>query len=312
MADNQAEQGGAIYLGCSAQCFIAHGAAVIIANNTASGDGGGIYLSDHSNVTLYSYSILQILENKATENGGGIYVSKWSSINLGFKLHKNISQTSNSMINFYRNQAKIGDGLYLGWNSVVYMFPCLNIVNFNKNSADYGGAVYVSANYKPIFKLQYYYSDPECFFQFPQNPTQRSIKCNKQDTLPFQFSLNRANHSGLSWYKDAFNNCSMGGRSFEEFKLLSSMSNIQTSDVGSYLVQVCYCENGFPDCLRQIPYIKTGEKLILDVAIADRGNHAVNDSIVSEIKGSVLIRDDQKIQDVKYGCTPLIFNVYSL
>ena len=50
----------------------------------------------------------------------------------------------------------------------------------------------------------------------------------------------------------------------------------------------------------------------MDVAIADRGNHAVNGSIVSEIKYSVLIRDDQKIQDVKYGCTPLIFNVYSL
>ena len=116
-------------------------------------------------------------------------------------------------------------------------------------------------------------------------------------------------------YKDAFNNCSIDGRSFEEIKLLSIISNIQTPDVGSFQVQVCYCENGLPDCSRQIPYIniKTGEKLVLDVAIADRGNHIDNvyGSIVSEIRGSAQIRDDQKIQEVINGCTALVFNIYS-
>ena len=65
------------------------------------------------------------------------------------------------------------------------------------------------------------------------------------------------------------------------------MSNIQTSDIGSSLVQVCLCENGLPECLRQIPYIniKTGEKLLLDVAIVDGENHFVSGSIVIEIRG---------------------------
>ena len=78
------------------------------------------------------------------------------------------------------------------------------------------------------------------------------------------------------------------------------MSNIQTSDVGSFLIQPCYCENGLPNCSRQIPYIniKPGEKLIFNVAIADKGNHIVSGSIKSEIRGSVQIRDDQKIQMV--------------
>ena len=79
LADNHAEWGGAIYLSFGAQCFVAHGATVIIANNTASEDGGGIYLGTDSNLTLRSQSILQILENRATNAGGGIYASERSS-----------------------------------------------------------------------------------------------------------------------------------------------------------------------------------------------------------------------------------------
>ena len=95
----------------------------------------------------------------------------------------------------------------------------------------------------------------------------------------------------------------MNGRLFEEYQVLGAMSNIQAADV---VVYVCYCKNGIPDCTKQIPFIdiKTGEKLILNVVIADRGNHIVNGSIKSEVRGHVLIRDDQKIQDVTNGCTP--------
>ena len=399
LVGNQAKQGGAIYLNQGAQCFVAYGVTVIIANNTASSpagvshvgifrnrtvkwvvpyngggiyldnhskltlhshstlqilenratvDGGGIYLSDHSNVTLHSQSTLQILENRATvdgggiylgnrsnvtlhsqstlqilenratENGGGIYVVKLSSINLGFKSLTNISQTSNSTVYFYGNRARIGGGLYLGLDSQVYAFPCLNnTVIFDENSADYGGAMYATAAKS---SLQYYNSDTKCFFQSETlpNPVQNynicndAIKCNKQDKT-FYFSLNRANYSGSSLYKDAFNQCSINGTSFDEFELLGIMSNIQTSDIGSYLVHVCFCENGLPDCSKQIPYIniKTGEKLILDVAITDRGNHIVSGSIESEIRGSTTIRDDQKMQDVTNGCTASIFNIYS-
>ena len=76
-------------------------------------------------------------------------------------------------------------------------------------------------------------------------------------------------------------------------------------------MKLCYCENGNLDCTKQIPFIdiKTGEKLTLDVAIADRGNHPVNGSIVSVITGHVQIRDDQKMQNVKNACTSLIFNI---
>ena len=107
----------------------------------------------------------------------------------------------------------------------------------------------------------------------------------------------------------------MVGRSFGEFELLNLMSNIHTSDIGSAVVQVCYCDNGLPKYSKQIPYmnLKTGEKLILYVAIADRGNHIVSGSVVSKIGGSMQIRDDQKIQNVTDGCTPLLFNIiYSI
>ena len=296
---NQADQGGAIYLKRGSQCLIEEGATMVIVNNTASGgiwrgmyilsgngggiyfehsnltlkaqstlqiaqnnasqNGGGIYLSYHSNIILHSQSTLQILENRATESGGGIYATA-SSINLHFKPLIDSSQTSDSTMFFYGNRASEGGGLYLGliFNSTVHLFyatsiPCRSnaFIKFIQNSADYGGAVYASAK---TSKTQY--SDTECFFQ--------SLQC-KQEEKPFYFSLNRAKYSGISFYKGAFINCSMYGRSFGEFELLNLMSNIQTSDIGSALVQVCYCDSGLPDYSKQIPYvnIKTGDKLIL-------------------------------------------------
>ena len=108
------------------------------------------------------------------EIGGGIYAFWFSSINLGFKSLNDISQTSNSTIFFYGNQARKGGGLYLGSDSIVRVygnaFPCLNAVNFVENSADYGGAVYVFA--RTTSEMQYDYSNPECFFQ--------SLQCKKK------------------------------------------------------------------------------------------------------------------------------------
>ena len=136
---------------------------MIIANNTASHAGGGIYLGYNCNLTLHSQSMLQILENIATENGGGIYAFWSSFINLGFESLNSISQTSNSTIYFYGNRARKGGGLYLELNSTVYAFTCLNNVTyFDKNSANYGGAVFVSTANESFSQ---YYSAPECFFQ---------------------------------------------------------------------------------------------------------------------------------------------------
>ena len=188
---------------------------------------------------MHSQSTSQILGNRATEKGGGIYASQLSSINQGLKSLKYINQTSNISIYFYGNRARQGGGLYLESNSVVYytVLCTNNIINFDKNSADYGGAVYVYT--ESPSKLYYPYQ--ECFFQSFQNLAQwynitiETIKCNKQDK-PFHFSLNRASYSASSLYKDAFNHCRMYGRLFGEFELLSTVCDIQTSDIGSSLV----------------------------------------------------------------------------
>ena len=95
---------------------------------------------------------------------------------------------------FSRNQARIGGGLCLELKSVVYIFPYLNnIVNFDNNSADYGGAVYILPADESSWQY-YVYSNLECFFQSEtlQNPSQNyninngTTKCNKK---LFIFSL---------------------------------------------------------------------------------------------------------------------------
>ena len=128
------KQEGVIYLNQSA-CFVDYGAKVIVANNTASFDGGGIYLSHHSNLTLHSQSMLRIVVNRATEHGGGIYISEYSSINAAAKLLNN--NTNSTIIYLHKNKSSKGGGLYLDFNSIVYIFKCLNnTIIFHKNSTE--------------------------------------------------------------------------------------------------------------------------------------------------------------------------------
>lgn len=70
-------------------------------------------------------------------NGGGVQISEFSSINQGFKslTNTNKSQTSNSVIYFHKNQASKGGGPYLGFNSTVCTYTCLNRISFDRNSA---------------------------------------------------------------------------------------------------------------------------------------------------------------------------------
>ena len=370
LSDNHAELGGAIYLCDNTQCFITHGATVVIANNSASDNGGGIYLDGYSHLTLDSYSKLQILENRASADGGGVYLSHYSHLTIHdygkllilenrasadgggayLNLHSHLilhrhsvlkvaknratqggggiymyisklsiiaaanlytdNGTNSTTINFLKNKASRGGGLYLEFNSIVYIFKCQkNTIFFHKNSAKYGEAVYISSLQDPV---------PECVFQpLPYRnittDTDPGI-CGKENDYAIQFSLNNiANNSGTNLFKSIFDKCSVNGKLFDELTLINSMSNIQISDIGSFQVQICYCENSILDCTKLVPFIdvKTGDKIILDIAIADRGYHPVNGSIKSNISGHILIRDDQKFHNVINGCTPLTFDIYS-
>jgi predicted outer membrane repeat protein len=311
LTDNHAKEGGAIRLHNHAQYHVAHGATVIIANNTATADGGGICLTYYSRLTLHSQSALHILENCALEDGGGIYVSQFSYINV--TVVSNLINNTKSLLHFHKNKAGEGGGLFLEFNSTVYTDIChSNSISFHENSAEYGGAVYV---------LTRQYSLSECFFQSqPHSTSTNNITidtgtgiCNKENDPVIKFSLNRANYSGASLFKEIFDRCSVNGKLFEALKIINSLSNIQTSDIGSFQVQICYCENSTPDCTKQIPFIdiKTGDKITLDVAIVDQGNNPIKGSIKSEIRGHVLIRDDQKFHSMINGCTPIIFDIYS-
>ena len=293
LTNNHANHGGAVYLDDYGQYHIAHGATVIVANNTASTDGGGIYLGCHCNLTLYNQSTLHILENSALRDGGGIYASHLSSINAAS------NNNTNSVAHFHKNKASKGGGLYLKFNSIAYTDTCHNnSIIFHENSAEYGGAVYVSTTPHPV----------ECFFQSQPHST-----CSKENDPAFKFSSNNANYSGAGLFKEIFDKCSINGKIFEELIIISSLSNIQMSDIDSFQVQICYCENSTPDCTKQIPYIniKTGYKITLNVAIVDQGNNPIDSLIKSDIRGHILIRDDQKFHSVINGCTPIIFDIYS-
>ena len=115
-------------------------------NNTATESGGGVYLYQ-SQLTCLLQSKVILLKNMATTNGRGI-----QAISSYISLTSNKSASNDSRLDFVENRAEMGGGVDLEINSVIYIHKyrssneSFTIVNFTANSADYGGAVFISDN----------------------------------------------------------------------------------------------------------------------------------------------------------------------
>lgn len=112
------------------------------AGNLANRAGGAVFLSRSGMICLLNCTFSK---NAANGTGGGIHVSS-STITLGameptFAL---ISPSRNVMLSFTGNSAQTeGGGAYLQSNSKLFMH-LMSKTKFTKNSADYGGALYVA------------------------------------------------------------------------------------------------------------------------------------------------------------------------
>ena len=305
--------GGAIFIYSRENQIYLHmnGEKVLIVNNSATVKGGGIYL-DHGQLICHQCT-LKLIGNSASQDGGGIYTTEFSSIVVNF-IHVNYDHNTyaGSPIDFIENQASRGGGLYLEFDSFVqYIFNCLTsqyaILDFTSNLALFGGAIYVADNH-----LQRSSNDiPQCFLLITNRASQHCYG-SMYDQSFFKSSLNFAEFGGSVLFKEKFSNCVSAKVIVNEFEYIKNVSNVQTEDIGSLSVQVCFCKDGWPDCTYQLPFIgvKNGQKFITEVTIADRGNHAVDGSIQSQIQGG-LIPEDQRVQKISGECTNLTFNIFS-
>ena len=146
---NYAKNGGAIH---ASESKLYINGEMTIANNTANDTGGGVYL-DMSEVHCQSNSYLELLNNVATKKGGGVHaISSVVNVNGNFTYNTTTAEAtySGSSLYFTDNKAEKGGGLCLEINAKLYILKFMphnessSIVTFTGNSANLGGAVYVS------------------------------------------------------------------------------------------------------------------------------------------------------------------------
>lgn len=350
LTDNHAENGGALHATESKVYVFSE--TTTVAFNRANNTGGGVYLY-MSELQCQGTSILNISSNFAAQKGGGIHAIS-SSINVVGNFTYNSSSDEytymyvGSLLHFDNNEAEKGGGLCLEMTSKLYVLKAtpneepFPIVTFSVNSADYGGAVYVSDESNlgmcnPTFSS--HYKAKECFFQVLASYSSFPYKfentnANIQNIF---FSDNHANSSGSSLFGGLIDRCKL--QHFSEFQNFSSLttsklpqhkpqdaiivngisyitniSNVRLLDVSSEPVQLCFCKDHKPDCTYQPDPIRVikGKIFSVSVVAVDQVNHLINANVHSLLlRTGGGLRSGQEIQNVSDVCTELHFNLFS-
>ena len=295
LTKGHAEHGGALKALHSKVYFSGSG-NMTIANNTATDAGGGIYLY-HSELICRENSILIIGKNFAKGNGGGI-----SAIGSVIKIKNINSELEFSSLYFDSNEAINGGGLFLEMDSQIHILKSRvyksmtdyhRYISFSLNSAQYGGAIYVSDS--DMCRLSSKSVDNECFIQalamyspMPDDFDPDDYRCQNID-----FSNNTAETSGNSLFGGLLDRCTVsqfaetninnvnmdytfsnGTMVVQGLEYFQKISNIQDRDIDSPPIQVCFCTNGQPNCSHQhdpIPARKGQQQNIsLNLAIVNQ------------------------------------------
>ena len=330
LTNNHADIGGAIHL---TESVIHANGQITVSNNTAERNGGGIYLY-LSELNCLPYSACDIIGNIAMLNGGG--VQALSSTITGY-----------SVVNINHNRATRGGALSLESNAKVsatktianyrsdirsnYDGDPVPILNFISNTADYGGAVYVSDETSSVCAStsnRIWSAATECFYQpFALH----NVLYEDLDFLSTNFADNHARVSGANLFGGLLDRCTVSP--YAEFysganpldpsippvidgvtSLLRS-SNLDGIDtIASNPVRICFCKDGLLDCSFQPSTIrvKKGESFVVSLVAVDQVNYTVSSMIITSLGSSRGgLGEDQTLQSSTESCSNLEFNVFS-
>ena len=372
--NNSGDLGGAITAILQSQIIFNTTATVTICNNTAA-YGGGIYLAQSN---LYICHPFELAGNKASEYGGGIYASQSeivfsseqtqtleiiNNIALGggalCAIASNI-HISKIFLDFNSNRAIMkGGAMYLGQNSKIQLLKeepeyvrddNLNVrLEFNSNSAEQGGAIYVADNTNDGVLCQGANSEinrAECFIQ----TLITYIRVTSRDLIFINtfFTNNTAYKSGSDIYGGLLDQCTINPTAelvtwFQDYKISHGfdyikattqiehiidynkyakshtdylIKNISKSDVMGLISSdgvLKFCS----DCANYSnPYfsINKGELFTVSVAVVDQVGNLINATVTSSLyseSGNGHFKGGQVEQQVVNQCTELEYNVYS-
>jgi len=299
MMYNQAEKGGAISVFYSTVYM--HGDTTFECN-TATSLGGAIY---GSQTTFNVVGKVNITGNIAYEKGGGMYAADTKTNLLA----------RGSFLQYQANLAKRGGGvcfeeyskLYIVKHQAEYLQGSEGgpRVEFTGNSADYGGAMYISddTNTDTCSSKSFVASSKtnECFLQTLANHSSISPNLN---TVNIRFFNNSARLAGSDLYGCLLDRCTVNPLAeaflkdpnimfMDGVSYIQYITDISLNSITSDPVRLCFCRDGQPDCSYQ-PHVKyLGSDSIdqLSVVAVDQINSTIPTTIYSSINPQILYED---------------------
>ena len=339
LTNGRAESGGALKAIDSGVHIYGN---VVLSNNVVTEDGGGIYLY-HSELTCWKSSALNIRNNMATEKGGGI-----NAIGSVIKVKNPLLGQTFSSLHFDSNKAMIGGGMFIEMDTKIYILKSIifkvntsklmidhqRIISFSLNSAQYGGAIYVSDN--GMCNLSTKSTVNECFIQTlaMYGPMSADIDSNDTRHQNIDFINNTAMQSGNSLFGGLLDRCSVsqfaevninnvnmdytisnGTIIVEGYEYFKKISNIQDIDIGSHPVRVCFCTNRQPNCSHHhdpIPVIRGRQTNIpLSLAVVDQIDNPLHEVTVYSQFHSGNYICQHHIHSIDGSCIKISFGVPS-
>ncbi len=327
LASNSAYIGGTIYAMDSR--LTVRDAIIVVENCSAISAGGGLYLY-RSTLHCHQNSTIQLVGNVAISRGGGIYA-----------INSVISVLSEeSTMQFTKNVAKLGGGLFLEVASELHIFK-LGLTNtsnfcFTSNGANVGGAIFVEDKtyFKTCAKIHNYEDGTDCFIRIISQS--KEIDLNQNNSL--KFIDNQAYKTGSVLYGGLLDRCTVintttyskyyfNGMDYQTIdgvtyfrKIITIDNNLPTvnkvSEISSHAVQICFCTvDGSPDCGFEVSevHVKKGEKFNLSLVAVDQISQPLDHvPIYAHFTSSETgLGENQMAQLVQDTCTNVTYSVYS-
>ena len=325
LGNNSAERGGTLNM-IESKLHI-HG-DTILSNNRAIESGGGIYL-DHSEMICSSEAVIILHDNTASEKGGGVMATR-SSILVEV-------DNSNCTLTFDGNQAKMGGGLCFEMDSKLVVLKSStnsthdSIVTFTHNSAEHGGAVYVSDD--GMCSLTTVNQCPlQVLAMYGPMPAEFDSRC--QSTM--KFFNNTAEVSGESLFGGLLDRCTVstfaepninnlnidysfsnGTEVTDGHEYLKMISNVEDRHISSHPTRVCFCREGqgTPDCSYQPEPIHINkdqqQKIAISLSVVDQIDKPLKEATIYSHFGSGNFLCQNHVQSIDGKCTKIEFSVES-
>lgn len=343
-ADGLIDLDGTLFLKSSILNFYGR---TLFENNSAY-DGGAIYATI-SRVRMKNYTVLS--GNKAELNGGGFYLEKSKLALLdtvilvgnsakvqGGCVYSSIGSVSflSGWATYERNTARDGGVFALENRASLILSEPLHL-NLTANHAYLnGGVIFYTDIFSTTDCVTHAHSElrplPLCFLELnvtlPFNISTLDIVLNlTQNTAGLAGSVLYGGNLGRCrlMVSDALdlefhNECEAIDGYYEVNPLsivnilftLPTMDETKTATIGSAPLQICFCQNGVPDCeLRKTVRIARGETFTLSAVTVGQAQGTVPSVIKADSDSNVEISSLQRTQQTYKTCTDISYQIFT-